>query len=252
MKNIILKIEYDGTNYHGWQTQRLKTASAKQTVKTIQETIEKVLKKILREKIKIFASGRTDAGVHARGQMANFKTAKKIPLKKIKTALNSLLPPDIRIKSISRISNDFHARYSAKSKVYRYTILNQSDNHVFTRNYAMHVLKPLNVALMQREAKVLLGKRDFKSFQASDKRQGKSIRTMKKIRIKKQNNFVFVDFEADGFLYNMVRNIVGTLVKIGKGKLPAGSLKKILALKNRKYAGPPAPAKGLCLEKVKY
>ncbi|MCP4650061.1 MAG: tRNA pseudouridine(38-40) synthase TruA [PVC group bacterium] len=252
MKNVLLKIEYDGTGYNGWQTQKSKLSSLPHRHTTVQETIESVLTEILQEKINIIGSGRTDSGVHAREQPANFKTNSKVSLEKIKRALNSLLPKDIRIKSIKQVPLDFHARYSVKSKTYRYTILNKDYSSVFTRNYAVHVSMPLDVAVMQKESKVLLGKHDFKSFQASDKKLRSSVRTIKKINVKKQNNLIAIDIEADGFLYNMVRNIAGTLIEVGQGKIAKGGLKRILLAKDRKKAGPTAPANGLCLCKVRY
>ncbi len=249
MKNILLKIEYEGSGYCGWQTQK-RSASRKRP--SIQETIEKVLGRILREKIKLSSSGRTDAGVHAREQPANFKTNSQMPLKKIKKALNGLLPADIRIKSISPVKDDFHSRFSAKSKIYRYFIVNADYCPVFLRSCAHHITAPLNVSLMKKEAKLLVGKKDFKSFQASDKIEKNSVRRVKSLKIGKKGKLITIDIEADGFLYNMVRNISGTLIEIGRGKIPAGRLKYILRSKDRRLAGPTAPAKGLFLWKVKY
>jgi len=250
LKNILLKIEYDGTDYKGWQTQRVFGSRSK--TKTIQQTLENVLIKILKEPVKLFASGRTDSGVHAQGQIANFKTHTQIPLTKLKIALNSLLPCDIRIKTVKQVGLDFHARYDAKSKVYQYAILNKSEHSVFTRNFSTHIRYPLDIGLMRKEARAFLGKHDFKSFQASDKRVRNSVRTIKMISVKKQRGYIYIDICADGFVYNMVRNIVGTLIEVGRGKLQAGSIKRILKAANRKYAGPTASARGLRLLKVNY
>jgi len=250
LKNILLKIEYDGTNYRGWQTQ--KTPGERSKFKTIQQTLENILTKILKEPVKLFASGRTDAGVHAAGQIANFKTHTQIPLTKLKVAVNSLLPYDIRIKTVKQVGLDFHARYDAKSKVYQYTILNKSEHSVFTRNFSTYIRYPLDVELMRKEAKAFLGKHDFKSFQASDKRVRNSVRTIKMISVKKRRGYIYINIEADGFVYNMVRNIAGTLIELGRGKLQAGSIKKILQAKNRIYAGRIASARGLRLLKVNY
>lgn len=249
MKNILLKIQYDGTNYQGWQTQR---KQGKTRFVTIQETIEKVLSQILQEKISLNGSGRTDSGVHALAQIANFKTNSLMPLSRMKIALNGLLPSDIRIILLKKVLADFHARFSAKSKVYRYVIVNKSYCPVFIRKYAWHITHTLDIEVMKQEAKVLLGSHDFKSFQAADKTKKDSVRTIKTINIIKRNNCINICIEADGFLYNMMRNIVGTLIEIGRGKFPPGSLKRILQRKDRKKAGVTAPSKGLCLDRVIY
>jgi len=247
MRNLLLEIEYDGTNYCGWQVQ-----SREKSKKSIQETLEKTLQKILQEKIKLIGSGRTDAGVHALAQIANFKTKSDIAAWKLQKALNGNLPDDIVIKRIEEAPLDFHSRFSAKSKIYRYSVLNRSYPSALLR-YAIYFFPyPLNVKLMQKEAKVLLGKHDFKSFQATQKKENSSIRTLKKLDISKKGDMLTFELEADGFLYNMVRNIVGTLIEIGRGRFPPGSLKKILLAKNRKLAGPTIPARGLCLVRVNY
>ena len=187
MKNILLKVEYDGTGYKGWQTQNLKSM-AKNPVKvaTIQQEIEECLSKILQKKISIIGSGRTDSGVHAKEQVANFKVNTEIPLSKLKKSLNSLLPKDIVIKQIKYTDSDFHSRFSAKSKLYRYTILNRSYGCAFLRDYVFHCAMPLDLKLMQSEAKHLKGKHDFRSFQASDKKPRTSVRTIHKISVKKK------------------------------------------------------------------
>ncbi len=251
-KNVFLKIEYVGTRYHGWQTQRKKSAVKSLKTPTIQQAIENVLEQILQQKVNLIASGRTDAGVHAKGQCANFKTVSDIPLKKLKIALNSLLPKDIRVKAIKLVKSDFHCRYDVKSKVYRYVILNNEHGSAFLRETALHIYRSLDVKQMQKQAAVLKGRHDFKSFQAADKKERSSVRTVKNISVKKRGSLIFIDIEADGFVYNMVRNIVGTLIEIGRGKMKRGGMKMILSKKNRKYAGPTAPAKGLCLLRVKY
>lgn len=255
MRNIRLIIEYDGTNYAGWQAQKRTADSGQRTakVKTIQEIIENVLRRILQEKVRVIASGRTDAGVHAIAQTANFKTRSKLSPAKIQEALNALLPQDISVRKISEVSEDFHACYSAKSKCYRYLILNSKIRSVFLDKYSWRVPYTLNIKCMQDEAKVLLGRHDFKSFCASGSGVKTTVRTIGKISIKTMRYpLIAVDVEAEGFLYNMARNIVGTLVEIGRGRLQRGSLKKILLAKDRKLAGPTACAKGLFLLKVAY
>jgi len=253
LKNILLKVEYDGTVYKGWQTQNLKSAgNSPAKVATIQQTIEKSLSVIFQKKISIAGSGRTDSGVHAKEQVANFKINNEIPLRRLKKSLNSLLPNDIIIKQIKYVDLDFHARFSAKSKLYRYTILNRDYGSAFLRNQVFHFAMPLDLKLMRAEAVLLKGKHDFRSFQASEKKPRSSVRTIQKISIKTQEDLIFIDIQADGFLYNMVRNIVGTLIEIGRGKMPKGTMRKLLDIKDRTYAGPTAPALGLCLIKVFY
>lgn len=244
MRNLKLEIEYDGTNYCGWQVQ-----TRQKHKPSIQETLEKTLQKILREKIRIIGSGRTDAGVHAQAQIANFKTDSNIALDKLHRALTGLLPDDIAVTKIEEVPLDFHSRFSAKSKVYRYAILNRKYPSAILRNIAYFFPYPLNIRLMQKQAKLLLGRHNFKSFQAADYRERNPVRTIKKIKITKDKDLIYIDIEADGFLQNMARNIVGTLIEIGRGK-PL-EIKKLLSWKDRTKTGPTAPAKGLCLVKVK-
>ena len=246
MPNFKLEIEYDGTRFHGWQVQ-----NGKET-KTIQHVLERVLKKILRQDIKLIVAGRTDSGVHALSQVANFKSSTKIPLKKLRWAINCLLPEDIKVTRIQAVSPDFNSRFCAKSKVYRYTILNRKYSSALLANRVYFFHHPLDVGLMRSEAKALLGKHNFKSFQATEARLRNPLRTIKRIKISKEKDFLHIDIEADSFLYNMVRNIAGTLLEIGRGRFPEGSMRKIIQSRNRKLAGPALPAKGLCLIKVKY
>jgi len=251
MSNFKLEIEYDGKRYYGWQVQNGKNTIYRAN-KTIQHVLEKVLKRILQENIKLTVAGRTDSGVHALCQVANFKSSTKIPLERLRWAINCLLPEDIKITRIKNVSSNFNSRFCAKSKVYRYTILNRKYSSALLANrvYFFHHL--LNLSLMRSEAKVLVGKHNFKSFQATEDRQRNPLRTIKCIKISREKNFLSIDIEADSFLYNMVRNIAGTLLEIGRGRFPKGSMLKILNQRERKFAGPTLPAKGLCLVKVKY
>jgi tRNA pseudouridine38-40 synthase len=247
MDNYKLVIEYDGTNYSGWQIQPDK--------RTIQSELEKYLSKIFNQKIKITGSGRTDAGVHALAQVANFKVnkskASKIKISEIKRALNSLLDKDIRIKSVTKVEDSFHARISAKKKTYRYQI-SLIEPSVFERLYYAFVPYKLNVALMKKEAKDLLGKHDFKCFQASGRKAKDTVRVISKVSLLKKGNKLFFTIEGNGFLYNMVRNIAGTLIEIGRGKMPAGSIKKLIKGKDRTKSGPTAKACGVVLVRVGY
>jgi tRNA pseudouridine38-40 synthase len=244
MRNILLKIEYDGTAYAGWQTQR--------NARTIQETIEAALKRLTNRKARLISCGRTDSGVHALGHVANFHTDSKMPVNRLQRALNSILPKDIVIKSCLEVHSGFHSRFDAISKTYRYTIMNGPSPSAVRRDFTAHIPYKLNFALMRREAKTLIGRHDFKSFQAADRIERSSVRTIKKLSLRKKGEQIEIDIEGDGFLYNMVRNIVGTLVDIGSGKIPAGSMARILRARDRKKAGDTAQARGLCLMEVIY
>lgn len=257
MRNIKLTVGYEGTRYAGWQAQRKSTDKKK----TIQEAIEKVLSRILQESIKVIGSGRTDAGVHAFAQVANFKTNSALECRNIQKGLNSLLPADIRISRAEEVPAVFHSRFAAQSKLYRYNIVNGAVISPFMDRYAYWVRYPLDVSGMNCAAGYLLGRHNFRSFQAVDKKEKSAIRTLKRLDIVAgsyktavgvEEQVISIDIEADGFLYRMVRNIVGTLIDVGRGKLNPGEMKKILAVKNRAYAGPCAPAKGLCLVEVRY
>lgn len=250
MRNIKLTIEYDGKNYAGWQCQKSKNPKSK--IKTVQETMDRAIQRILQDKIRIIGSGRTDAGVHAQAQIANFKTDSSMPLEKLQKALNAVLPDDIAITKVKEAGLDFHSRFSAKSKAYRYTILNRASRPALLKDTVYFLPYPLNLKLMQKEAKALLGRHNFQSFQAHNRKGKDSIRTIKNLKISRNRDFIYIDIEADGFLYNMVRNIAGTLIEIGRGKFPEGSLRNILESRNRRLAGPTVPARGLSLIKVNY
>ena len=249
MRTIKLTISYDGTKYSGWQIQK--------NSPSVQETLEKAVKKVFKKAYKVHGAGRTDSGVHAKGQVAHFKTSKDLPVPGIRAALNGALPKDIAVTGVEEVPHDFHSRFSTRSKVYRYHILNAEMPDPFIEKYAWRVSYKLNAALMRREAAVLEGRHDFKSFQASDSSRTPpgvrgSVRKIFRVNIKKKTSDIIIEIEGDGFLYNMVRNIAGTLIDIGRGYLPPGSMKKILKAKDRTQAGPTAPAKGLFLVKVKY
>ncbi len=243
-RNIKLTLEYDGENYHGWQRQPQMT--------TIQGVIEETLAGILQEKVNLIGAGRTDAGVHARGQVANFKTQSYLPLKNLKAALNSLLPGDIVARHAALVPDDFHARYQAKSKIYCYTILNSPLPSPFSGKYAYFFPHSLDITAMKRAAKFLVGRHDFSSFRGAGASREDYSRKMKRLRISTEKTFVLLSMEADGFLYNMVRIMAGTLVEVGRGKIAAEEVEKILRARDRRQAGPTLPARGLCLLKVKY
>ncbi|OGX08010.1 MAG: tRNA pseudouridine(38-40) synthase TruA [Omnitrophica WOR_2 bacterium GWA2_47_8] len=247
MRNIKLIIEYDGTSFHGWQIQNKKP--------TVQGELKKALKKILREDVTLISAGRTDSGVHALGQVTHFKTRSLLGLYQIKQALNAHLPPDISITEAEEADKNFHAQYHAKTKTYRYTILNRRGRSAYMRHFCLHHPYPLNTKKMKEAAKFLIGRRNFRAFQSnnpSNLNSKDTIRTIKRISISKKSDFVYIDIEADGFLYKMVRNIVGVLLEVGNNRLAARSIKDILKSKNRTQAKKSVAAQGLCLLKVKY
>ena len=243
-RNIKLTIKYDGTNYSGWQSQ--------DNANSIQAVIESALKVITGRKTKLVSAGRTDAGVHAIAQAANFRTTSELPIKNIQKALNTVLPKDIVISGIKEAQNGFNARNDARSKRYRYTLVRADFVDPLIRRFAVRCKYELDLAAMRREARNLIGRHDFKSFQASGSNMVDTARVIKDIRIAKDKDLISIDIEADGFLYNMARNIVGTLVEVGRGKMAEGITKEILRKKDRRCCGPTAPAKGLCLVEVKY
>lgn len=244
MRNIKLTIRYDGTNYSGWQFQKNSVS--------IQETIQKAIKRITGRRAAVTASGRTDAGVHALAQIANFKTASKIPLKNLRMALNTILPDDIVVLRAEEASPGFNAQKKVKSKLYRYTIYNKDFMDPFLRRYASKSFFKIDVSLMRKGAKHLVGRHDFTSFRKKDGEEKNAVRTIKRIKAIRKGDLIYIDIEADGFLYNMARNIVGTLIEVGRGKFKAGYVKEIMKKKDKRLCGPTASAKGLSLVKVRY
>lgn len=251
MRNIKITIEYDGTDFCGWQIQE-------KGKRTVQGELETVLSKIFKSKTKIFGSGRTDSGVHALGQVANFKTKSAMTPSQIVKALNAWLPEDIAVHQAEEVDENFHAQFSAKSKIYRYTILTAKTRRPQIRKTSLYNPFPLKLNVMKKEAQDLLGKKDFRSFQAADsaeeiiKGEKSTVRTIKGIAFRRSQNLIFFEIEANGFLYKMVRNIVGTLLEIGSGRRAAGTVKTILKSKTRMSAGQTAEPRGLCLLKVNY
>ena len=244
MRNIKLTICYDGSRYAGWQFQK--------NALSIQEVIQDAIKKITGEKVNLAGSSRTDAGVHAEAQIANFKTHTKIPLDNLKLALNSCLPRDIVVTHIEEVGLKFNSQHNAKYKIYRYTIFNNDYLDPFMRKYAAKCFFKLDIAKMRKAAKILTGRHDFKSFQTVDGEEKNAIRKIEYIKIEKSGDIVYIYMKADGFLYNMARAIVGTLVEVGRGKFGVEKTIEILAKKDRRFCGPTMPAKGLCLVKVLY
>ncbi|MFH0925686.1 MAG: tRNA pseudouridine(38-40) synthase TruA [bacterium] len=251
-RNIRLLIEYNGSNYHGWQSQG-------KNQNTIQDILEIALKKILAEKVTVLGSGRTDSGVHALGQVANFKTNSTLDVLSLGKALNNLLPRDIIIKEASDIGEDFNARFKAISKEYRYTILNRPYSSAFHYQQVWFIPNQLDLKAMREASKYLIGEHDFNSFRSlkgaarnSEIIDKNCVRSVSKLEIKEEKNFIEITIAANGFLRYMVRNILGTLVLVAKKKIPPEEVEVILGKKDRKFAGPTAPPYGLCLMKVEY
>lgn len=239
MKNIKLVIEYDGSQYFGWQKQK--------NSRSIQGTLEQVLSEVLKEDIEVIGCSRTDAGVHAKAYVLNFKSETKIPAEKIKYALNNKLPRDIVVLDSREVSEDFHARYSSTGKTYVYTILNREMPSAIERNYVYHHPYNLNINAMKEACKFFIGTHDFSAFKNTGSSVQTSIRTITKLEIDNKEDRIKIYISADGFLYNMVRIIVGTLILVGEGKLKPEEIDKIIKSKDRKKAGKTAPAQGLCL-----
>jgi len=246
MRNIKLIIEYDGTNYHGWQSQ------IGSGMPTIQDTLEHALSSLTNETIKTYSSGRTDAGVHALGHVANFKTESRIPAEALAPALNHLLPNDIRVLISEEVPEDFHARFSALGKIYKYRILNRRAPSALYRRYSWHVNGRLNLKNMRLAAASLVGKHDFSAFRGSGCTAKTTVRTVRAVVIKKTADFIEIGIEADAFLQHMARNIAGTLVEAGLGRFRPDEVMRMLKSRDRTTAGRTAPPQGLYLVKVYY
>ena len=251
-----LTIAYDGTRYAGWQVQkptghRLQAASRKPT---IQGTLERILSRILRERVKVVGSGRTDAGVHALAQVAHVKTRSTLPRERIWRSVNSLLPHDIAVTRIDEVPGSFHARFSARRKQYRYRIFTGAVVPPFIRPYVHHVRAPLDFRVMRREAADLLGRHDFRGFARSDsaRQRSSTSRLLSGVRLARRDSEIHLELEGDGFLHTMVRSIAGTLIDVGRGRLPPGTIRRMLVSGQRRLSGTTAPPKGLMLVSVEY
>lgn len=244
MKRVKLIVSYDGTNYCGWQIQINGI--------TVEEVINKALTDLLGEEIKVIGASRTDSGVHAIGNVAVFDTETKIPAEKISFALNQRLPEDIRIQKSEEVSVDFHPRYSDSIKTYEYKILNRRFPDPMKRLYTHFVYMPLDVSLMKEAAKYLIGEHDFASFCSMGSQVQSTVRTIYDLSVEKEEDVITIKVSGNGFLYNMVRIIVGTLMKVGLKVYPPEHMIEILEAKDRYKAGPKAAACGLTLKDISY
>ena len=246
--NYKIIIQYDGTRYDGWQKQG-------NTANTIQGRLEAVLSRYAGTDVEIHGAGRTDAGVHALGQTANFHLAQEADTQELQAYLNRYLPDDIEVTELSRVPERFHSRLNAGEKTYRYRVETGGRKHVFERKqiYRMDTAVPaLDLEAMKRAAAVLEGTHDFKSFCANKRMKKSTVRTLKRIGITRQGTEYIFDFTGDGFLYNMVRILTGTLLEVGQGKRDWNSMQELLDAKDRSQAGFTAPAQGLTLVNVRY
>lgn len=244
MKRVLITVEYDGSGFSGWQKQP--------GVRTVQGEIEEAIEKITGKPVELFGSGRTDAGVHALGQTAHFDLALPIPISKLADVLNNLLPPDIAVKKAEYVDADFHARFSIKSKRYQYKIYTGSMKKALSSRFEAAINWPLDLGKMQNAGKLFIGEHDFKGYCSSAAVTNDYRRTIYALDVKREGDYIIVEVEGSGFLYNMVRIIVGTLVDIGRGKLSESDLLKALETGDRAYAGVTMPACGLYLKETKY
>ena len=244
MKRVKLVVAYDGTNYHGWQVQ--------DNGITIEEVLNRTISELVQEDIKVIGASRTDAGVHACGNVAVFDTESRIPGDKFSFALNQRLPDDIRIQEYCEVDADFHPRYADTVKTYEYNILNRRFELPSKRLYAAFCYYPMDIERMNQAAAYLVGEHDFKSFCSAGAQVQTTVRTIYAVNVTKEDDMVHIRITGNGFLYNMVRIIAGTLMQVGTGLMEPEQVKEILEARDRSKAGPTAVAKGLTLVEIRY
>lgn len=245
MRNIRLLLQYEGTRYQGWQRQV-------STDNTLQGKLETLLSRMCGEPIEVHASGRTDAGVHARGQVAHFHTHSSMPVEEMHSYMNQYLPEDVAVLQVSEATPRFHSRLNATGKKYSYQILNSAVPDVFLRRYAWQYPEPLDLAAMRQAADYLLGEHDFRAFTSLKKTKKSTLRTIHEIQIEQKGALLVLTFQGNGFLHHMVRILVGTLVEVGSGRRSPESIPQLLAEGKREDSGMLVPAKGLTLLEVYY
>ena len=244
-RTLRLTVAYDGSRYHGWQRQTGQPP-------TVQETIEAALRKILQEPVAVIGSGRTDAGVHAAAQVAHVKTRSTLSCARLRRSLNQLLPHDIAVTAVEEAPPDFHARFSARRKRYRYRIFTGAVIPPFIRPYVYHAPFGLSLAAMRRELAALRGRRNFRAFARSSGAGRRTVRTITGASLARRGDELHLELEGSGFLHTMVRSIAGTLIDVGRGRLPAGTVRRMVRTGDRRLAGTTAPPHGLCLMAVDY
>lgn len=244
MRSIKLVLEYDGRFFFGFQKQKRR--------RTVQGELEAALRKLFQKNLRVIASGRTDSGVHAEAQVVNFCVVSRIPLSKIQLGLNHYLPEDLAVIDIKEVSPSFHSQYTAKRKIYEYRVLNSKVRSPLRRFETYHYPYPLNLGRMRRAAQSLCGRHDFRAFEASGGRRKSAVRRIQQFQIQKKGNVIHFTVQANGFLYKMVRSMVGTLLEIGSGRLGLSNLRNILTLKDRSLVGPTVPPQGLILKEVSH
>ncbi len=244
MQAIKFIVAYDGTHYHGFAKQK--------EIVTVQSKLEEAISYILRHEVEVIGAGRTDAGVHAKGQCCMFESDTTIPMDKLRRAINSKLPPDIIIKEMSLAEEDFHPRFSAKRKTYRYQIRYKGDRDPFNYRYEYFYPRTLNIEAMKDAASYIVGTHDFKAFCAAGSSVVSTVRTVYRLDLVEKDNLIQIDVCGDGFLYNMVRIIVGTLLKVGLGQTMPHEVKNIIKSKDRTLAGSTVPPHGLMMLDIEY
>jgi tRNA pseudouridine38-40 synthase len=249
MRNLKLVVQYDGSRYLGWQRQREEDPA---NPRTIQGKLEQVLSRMTGEEVHLLGACRTDAGVHAEAQVANFLTSSALSLQEILAYLARYLPEDIAVSAADQVDGRFHARYRARRKRYVYRIWTAPYPHVFRRRYCLHLPGTLDLEAMRRAAGLLVGKRDFLSFTTAKSKTKSAVRTLHALEVRERDGWVELLFEGDGFLHNMARILTGTLLEVGAGRLAPEAVTGILEARDRSAAGPLAPAQGLCLLEVLY
>ncbi len=244
MRNVKLLLQYDGTDFQGWQIQP--------GARTVQGVLQAVLSRLDHREVTVHGAGRTDSGVHAEGQVASFWLARPMREEELQRALNATLPPDVRVMHVEFVPPDFHARYSALSKTYRYTLCTGPVLSPFLHRYAHHFPFPLDLAAMQRALEMVLGEHDFASFGTRERPGKTTVRRVYQAHLWQEGDLVRLEITADGFLRYMVRTLMGTLCEIGRGRWGASDMERILRARDRRQAGPTFPAKGLTLVRVHY
>lgn len=245
MRNFKMVLQYEGTRYQGWQKQET-------TDNTIQGKLENLLSRMSGEPVEVHGSGRTDAGVHAYGQVANFKVQTEQSPEELMEYINQYLPEDIAVIELTEVPERFHSRLNAKRKIYRYRVMNTNKPHVFARRYVYQVPDKLDIPAMQAAAGLLCGEHDFRAFTSAKKGKKSTVRRVDSIKIERIGDEIWFTFYGNGFLYHMVRILMGTLLEVGRGMRKPESMTEILASGDRQQAGPLVPAKGLALMEVFY